>query len=103
MISCPQCGTTMPTPTGRQARKRYCTEACRKAAWRNRHRHDPAEPDTVADTVLDVVVVSTPSRDEDPTRGGQHRCPHCRRPLVVISVLVPAAGAHIPTPEVTHA
>lgn len=38
-------------------------------------------------------------RDAVPT----HRCPPCRAPLAVISVLVPAAAAHIDTPEVTHA
>jgi hypothetical protein len=38
-------------------------------------------------------------RDAVPT----HRCPHCRQPLAVISVLVLAAVAHIDTPEVTHA
>jgi hypothetical protein len=80
MTACQQCGTTMPIPTGQAGRKRFCSVECRKAAWRQRHR--------------DHTV---------PTLGGQHRCPHCRQPLAVISVLVPAAAAHIQPPGVTHA
>jgi hypothetical protein len=109
MITCAHCGAAMPTPTGRASRRRYCTDACRKAAWIKRHRDHTGDRDIVAnDVVNDVadvadVVVPTASRDAVPTPGGQHRCPHCRPPLAVISVLVPAAAAHIPTPELTHA
>ena len=49
MIGCAHCGTAMPIPTGRQARKRYCSELCRKAAWRHRHRDHT--------TVRDIVEV----------------------------------------------
>jgi hypothetical protein len=82
----------MPTPTGRASRKRFCNAECRKAAWRERHR--PNQPNDI------VAAVPTAFPDDVPTPGGQHRCPHCRRPLAIISVLVPAAAAHIPTPEV---
>jgi hypothetical protein len=92
----------MPTPTGRASRRRYCTDACRKAAWTQRHRDHPGDRDIVANVVADVVV-PTASRDAVPTPAGQHRCPHCRQPLAVISVVVPAAAAHITTPELTHA
>jgi predicted nucleic acid-binding Zn ribbon protein len=46
MIACAQCGAAMPTPTGRASRKRFCSVDCRKAAWRERHRHNavPAVP-----------------------------------------------------------
>ena len=50
----------------------------------------------------DIVLVPTTSYDAVATPGGQHRCPHCRQPLAVISVIVPAAAAHIATPEVMH-
>lgn len=94
MTACAHCGTAMPTPTGRAARKRFCGVECRKTAWRQRHRDD---------TVPAVPAVVTAFPDDVATPGGQHRCPHCRQPLAVISVLVPAAAAHVQPPEVTHA
>jgi hypothetical protein len=84
----------MPTPTGRAARKRYCNVECRKAAWRERHRHDSLD-------VVPHVVTAVPTafRDDVPTRGGQHHCPHCREPLAIISVVVPADAAIVQPPE----
>jgi hypothetical protein len=91
----------MPAPTGRASRRRYCGDRCRRYAWLQRRYGGPqAATDIVGDNVPDDVAVATTSYDAAP--GGQHRCPHCRQPLAVISVLVPAAAAHIPTPEVTH-
>lgn len=103
LTSCAHCGTTMPLPTGRRARKRYCSEPCRKAAWRRRHRHDDVAGDTVP-LVPDSVVVPTASRDDVATAGSHHRCPHCRHPLAIISVVIPAEAAVIPVPEapITH-
>lgn len=108
MITCAHCGTAMPTPTGRAARKRFCGVDCRKAAWRERRRHDNLPSDIGGDARRDVVPLAVPAvatafPDDVPTPGGQHRCPHCRQPLAVISVLVPAAAAHVNTPEVIHA
>ena len=122
MITCGHCGTAMPTPTGRAARKRFCGVDCRKAAWRQRHRNDtvplavaavaavpgvptavPGVPTAVPGVPTAVPGVVTAFPDDVPTPGGQHLCPHCRQPLAVISVLVPAAAAHVNTPEVTHA
>jgi hypothetical protein len=105
MTACAHCGTAMPTPTGRSARKRFCGVECRKAAWRQRHRDDtvPAAPLAVPVAVPAVPGVATAFPDDVATPGGQHRCPHCRQPLAVISVLVPAAAAHVNPPEVTHA
>jgi hypothetical protein len=97
MIACAQCGTTMPTPTGRASRKRYCNVDCRKAAWRKRHRGDidPAVPHIVPG----VAAVPTAFPDHVPTPGGQHRCPHCRQPLAIISVVIPADAAIVQPPE----
>jgi hypothetical protein len=125
MTACQQCGTVMPIPTGQAGRKRFCSVECRKAAWRQRHRDStiPAVPPTahrvpavplavpLAVPAVPSVVAAFPDApsvvaafpDDVPTPGGQHRCPHCRQPLAVISVLVPAAAAHIQPPEVTHA
>jgi hypothetical protein len=94
----------MPAPTGRASRRRYCSDRCRRYAWLQRRYGGGPQPatDIVADDVPNDDDVATTSSDAAATPGGQHRCPHCRQPLAVISVLVPAAAAHIPTPEVTH-
>lgn len=85
----------MPRPTGKASRRRFCTQTCRKAAWRQRQRDRIIVTDPVTDS-----VVPTASRDEVPNRDGQPRCPHCRQPLAIISVVIPADAAVIKTPEV---
>ena len=101
MTTCAHCSTAMPAPTGRAARKRYCSVDCRKAAWRERHRHDDVRRDGHRDVVpLAVPGVLTALPDGVATPGGQHRCPHCREPLAVISVVIPADAAVINPPEV---
>ena len=98
MTTCAHCGTAMPTPTGRAARKRYCGVDCRKAAWRERHptRQHPRRPARRPRR----PAVPTAFPDDVATPGGQHRCPHCRQPLAIISVVIPADAAHINPPEV---
>jgi predicted nucleic acid-binding Zn ribbon protein len=98
--SCAHCGTAIPLPTGRAARRRYCSDPCRKAAWRHRHRDRLAVGDIVPNVVPGHVVVPTASRDDLPTPGSGHRCPHCRQPLAIISVLIPAGAATVHPPEV---
>lgn len=100
MIACAHCGTAMPTPTGRASRKRYCNVACRKAAWRQRHHHDATRGDDARHVVPGVLAVPTAFPDDVPTRDGQHRCPHCRQPLAIISVVIPAGAAIVKPPEV---
>jgi hypothetical protein len=91
----------MPTPTGRASRKRFCNDDCRKAAWRERHRDNTDRGDVVPLAVPAVSAVSTAFPDDVPTPGGQHRCPHCRQPLAIISVVIPADAAVVKPPEVT--
>jgi hypothetical protein len=98
MIACAHCRTAMPTPTGRASRKRYCNDDCRKAAWRARHRNDAVHGDVVP-AVPGVLTVPTAFTDDVPVRGGQHRCPHCRTPLAIISIVIPADAAIIRPPE----
>ena len=74
---CPVCGQAF-TPIRRQ---RYCTPACRQAAWRTRN---PAS--------APVVVLPPATRQRDHTvyecsscgtrRLGQQWCPDCNRPAV---------------------
>lgn len=70
-IACPVCGTCF-CPVGR---RRFCSDACRQAAWRRRHP-----------TPLPVLPVRQPRATiiyECPlceTRYlGQQRCPDCQR------------------------
>jgi hypothetical protein len=109
--SCPVCGQTF-TPTPRQIpRRRYCSERCRKTAWRHRHPRHRSRPRDLPPAVPrpgDVPPAVSPPGDSDlldasaaraepPTR-----CPHCARPVAVIALLVVPAAAHVPTPEVRH-
>jgi hypothetical protein len=87
----------MSTPTGRASRKRFCGVDCRKAAWRERHRNS-AVPAVAA--VPAVPAVPTPFPDDVPARSGQHRCPNCRQPLAIISVVIPADAATVRPPQV---
>ena len=94
--ACPVCANTF-TPVRRQ---RYCTPACRQAAWRARHPHPAPEPSIVAGprtTRRDTTVYLCPRCDNrylgqqwchdcnTPCtrldRGGL--CPHCDQPVAV--------------------
>jgi endogenous inhibitor of DNA gyrase (YacG/DUF329 family) len=121
--SCPVCGQTF-TPTPHQTpRRRYCSERCRKTAWRHRHpRHRSRPRDTPPATARPGDVSPTVPRPGDvspavPRPGDVSptvpdaslaraeptaRCPHCARPVTVIALLVAPAAAHVPTPEVRH-
>ena len=76
---CPVCAAPF-TPIRRQ---RYCTPACRQAAWRTRH-HDPTP------APVPVLPPATRRRDHTvyqcPTCGtrrlGEQWCPDCTRPAV---------------------
>ena len=74
---CPVCGNPF-TPIRRQ---RYCTPACRQAAWRTRH---PAPTPTVVlppkTRRRDITVNQCP--DCGTRRLGEQWCPDCTRPAV---------------------
>jgi hypothetical protein len=74
---CPVCGDPF-TPIRRQ---RYCTPACRQAAWRTRHpAPTPIEVLPPATRRRDITVYSCP--DCGTRRLGQQWCPDCTRPTV---------------------
>ena len=108
-VSCPVCGQTF-TPTPRHIpRRRYCSDRCRKTAWRHRHPGHRSRPRDLPPAVPrpgDVApAISGPDHipDANPTRAEPAaRCPHCTRPVAVIALLVVPAAAHVPTPEVRH-
>lgn len=108
MSSCVHCRQPI-TVTTRNPNRRFCSPRCRVADWHVRQRQSTVtEPatDTVARGVVNDVtngivnVVPDDVTNGVPAANGVQRCPHCRQPIAVISVLVPEAAAHIATPEV---
>ena len=96
--SCPVCGQTFTTTAYQLPRRRYCSERCRKTAWRRRHpgrRRPDAVPPAVPRPVDVVDVVA--ARAEPAAR-----CPHCARPIAVITLLVTPAAAQVPIPGAPH-
>jgi predicted amidophosphoribosyltransferase len=79
---CPVCWT----PFHRIRRQRYCSDGCRKTAWRRRQQPAPASPEPVpqARRRRDVTVYSCPACD---TRYyGQQWCPDCHQPCTRIGL-----------------
>jgi len=84
-------------------RRRYCTPACRQAAWRARHTPPASEPDIVIprDISRRVITVYYCSDCDTRTLGEQwchdcHRprtrldagglCPHCDEPITISDI-----------------
>lgn len=106
--SCPTCDATV-TINARNPHRRYCSTRCRAAAYRHRRRlRDLDTADGAANGVTNAVptnAVTTnavPAQNAVPAANGVQHCPHCRQPLAVIAVVVPADAAHIRIPEVIH-
>ena len=115
--SCPVCGQTFTSTPHQIPRRRYCSERCRKTAWRHRHPGHRSRPRDVPPAVPrpgDVPLAGPRPGDVSPAvpRPGEilhasparaepaARCPHCARPVAVIALLVVPAAAHVTTPEV---
>ena len=69
-VSCPVCGQLF-TPAGR---RRWCSDACRQAAWRRRQPRTPAELAS-ARPGKDATVYECPGCGERYL--GQQRCEEC--------------------------
>lgn len=97
--SCPVCGQPFTSTPRQRPRRRYCSERCRKTAWRHRHPGHRSRPGDVSPAVPrpGEILHASPARAEPAAR-----CPHCARPVAVIALLVVPAAAHVPTPEVRH-
>ena len=87
-MRCPVCGDPF-RPSGR---RRYCSDACRQAAWRHRQAvpPTPAEPISRADTVYqcpscDARYLGEQRCDDCNTfcrrLGPGAPCPHCDEPV----------------------
>ncbi len=104
---CPVCGQPFTSTPRQRPRRRYCSERCRKTAWRHRHPGHRSRPRDVPPAVPrpgDVspavprpgeILHASPARAEPAAR-----CPHCARPVAVIALLVVPAAAQVPAPEV---
>jgi len=96
---CPVCGTPF-TPNRRQ---RYCTPACRQAAWRARHPNPTSGPTIVVPprTARRAITVYLCPECDTRTLGQQwchdcHRprtrldlgglCPHCDEPITISDI-----------------
>jgi hypothetical protein len=99
ILVCPVCQSRF-TPAGR---RRFCSDACRKAAWRRRHQPPPAATVVVppARPWRPITVYACPSC-EARYLGEQrcsdcgvfcHRvglggtCPHCDEPVAVVDLI----------------
>ena len=57
---CIVCGN--PLPTGGRIDSKYCREACRVMAYRNRHRLDKPEPSEALDTTTEGSQSEPPAK-----------------------------------------
>lgn len=73
--ACPICAT--PIPAG--LRRRYCSPACKTAAWRRANPDRPAGPPRPKPTVPAPVTGTHPAALRD--------CPHCGKPVTIIALL----------------
>ena len=92
-MTCEECGATF-TPSGR---RRYCSDACRQAAWRQRQ----ATPIMASKTTRYVILYECPScqtrylgtqRCPDcntfcTTVGPGGQCPHCDEPVAITDLI----------------
>jgi endogenous inhibitor of DNA gyrase (YacG/DUF329 family) len=97
--SCLVCGQPFTSAPRQIPRRRYCSERCRKTAWRHRHPEHRSRPGDVPPAVPRPgdVAHEAAARTEPAAR-----CPHCARPVAVIALLVVPAAAQVTTPEVRH-
>lgn len=89
---CPVCATPFPTDPRNPARS-YCSHRCRNTAWRRRRA-------TTATLTRGAVDTRTPTGQGgvDGATAVQH-CPHCHRPLVLITLITTPAAAHVTVPD----
>lgn len=111
--ACVTCGQLFEV-NPRTPRRRYCTPRCRAEDWRRRHR--PTASPNAANEVRNGDTVTNAANDDprtndvqrtndaanDDRRATLSRCPHCRRPIAVLTLLVPPTAAHVTAPQAHH-
>jgi endogenous inhibitor of DNA gyrase (YacG/DUF329 family) len=99
---CPVCGTTWQ-PDPRHPNRRYCSPRCKAIGWRRRTTGQP-EHVTPSKTHQANGANATHGTAGAVANGAgiatSAPCPHCHRPISLITLLVPPAAAHViaPTP-----
>jgi DNA-directed RNA polymerase subunit M/transcription elongation factor TFIIS len=96
---CPTCGTLF-VPHPRKPSQIYCCERCRATAWRRRRALRPVTsfPATSNDEANEVRNdADTANADANEVTGVQ-RCPHCRQPIVLVTLITTPAAAHVTVP-----
>ena len=100
---CPTC-TTSFRPHPRKPSQIYCCERCRATAWRRRRALRPVTsfPATSNDEANEVrndadTANADANADANEVTGVQ-RCPHCRQPIVLVTLITTPAAAHVAVP-----
>lgn len=116
--ACATCADPI-TVTTRNPNRRFCSPRCRVADWHARNR---AARDTIANTANTANTandvhnngVANDVRNGDGVHNGVHNgdgvaspktmtlCPHCQKPVTVLTWLLPPAAAHVATPPVPN-
>jgi endogenous inhibitor of DNA gyrase (YacG/DUF329 family) len=91
---CPTC-TTSFHPHPRKPSQTYCCERCRATAWRRRRAQHPVT--SFPATSNDEANADTRHADANEVNAVQ-RCPHCRQPIVLVTLITTPAAAHVAVP-----
>jgi endogenous inhibitor of DNA gyrase (YacG/DUF329 family) len=101
---CPTCATPF-VPHPRKPSQIYCSERCRATAWRRRRALRPLTPSPATSNDDDNEVRNDDDTTND-TRNGHanevntvQRCPHCRQPIVLVTLITTPAAAHVAVPD----
>ena len=100
---CPTC-TTSFRPHPRKPSQIYCSERCRTTAWRRRRALRPVTsfPATRNDEANEVRNDDDTNDDTNNADANQvnavQRCPHCRQPIVLVTLITTPAAAHVAVP-----
>jgi endogenous inhibitor of DNA gyrase (YacG/DUF329 family) len=101
---CPVCAQAFTSTAHQRPPRRYCSTRCRKIAWRRRRPRSRPSPVPRPGDVTGPVP--RPRQGPGAPAGAEQtppaRCPHCARPIAVITLLVDPTAAHVPTPQVRH-
>lgn len=100
---CPTC-TTSFRPHPRKPSQIYCSERCRATAWRRRRAlrpvtSSPATRNEDGNEVRNHDDTTNDMRNGDANEvNAVQRCPHCRQPIVLVTLITTPAAAHVAVP-----
>jgi endogenous inhibitor of DNA gyrase (YacG/DUF329 family) len=101
---CPTC-TTSFRPHPRKPSQIYCSQRCRATAWRRRRAPRPVASfpatsnDEANEVRNDADTKNAQTRDGDANEvNAVQRCPHCRQPIVLVTLITTPAAAHVAVP-----